>query len=166
MNPELGIRSASGFGECEQYTESLHPVSLTNFALACFDAGVITPSRATLPERYDELRQPSASDSSMKITRLEPFILHAPVTRGGIADSTHALTHWGAPGVAIHTDSGLTGYGFSGTHAHLATDRLITDCIVQSYGPLLVGQELGADPREIAVIWEKLHKYPPIYWVG
>ena len=53
----------------------------------------------------------------MKITQLEPFILHAPVTRGGIADSTHSITHWGAPGVAIHTDTGLTGYGFSGTHA-------------------------------------------------
>ena len=82
----------------------------------------------------------------MKIARLEPFILHAPVTRGGIADSTHTLTHWGAPGVAIHTDAGLTGYGFSGTHAQLATDRLITDCIVNSYGPLLVGQEIGVDP--------------------
>jgi len=102
----------------------------------------------------------------MKITSLEPFIFHAPVTRGGIADSTHALTHWGAPGVAIHTDSGLTGYGFSGTHAHLATDRLITDCIVQSYGPLLVGQELGVDPSEIGTLWEELHKYPPICWVG
>lgn len=45
----------------------------------------------------------------MKITRLEPIILHAPVTRGGIADSTHALTHWGAPGVAIHTDTGHIG---------------------------------------------------------
>ncbi len=102
----------------------------------------------------------------MKITRLEPFILHAPVTRGGIADSTHALTHWGAPGVAIHTDAGLIGYGFSGTHAHLATDRLITDCIVNSYGPLLIGQEIGIAPHEIAILWEKLHKYPPIHWVG
>ncbi|MGA3133692.1 MAG: mandelate racemase/muconate lactonizing enzyme family protein [Terracidiphilus sp.] len=98
----------------------------------------------------------------MKITKLEPFILHAPVTRGGIADSTHSLTHWGAPGVAIHTDTGLTGYGFSGTHAHLATDRLIVDCIVHTYGPLLVGE----DPREVGALWQKLYKHPPIYWVG
>lgn len=98
----------------------------------------------------------------MKITRLEPFILHAPVTRGGIADSTHSITHWGAPGVAIHTDAGLTGYGFSGTHAHLATDRLITDCIVDSYGPLL----LGENPHQIDALWEKLYKHPPIFWVG
>jgi L-alanine-DL-glutamate epimerase-like enolase superfamily enzyme len=98
----------------------------------------------------------------MKITRLSPFILHAPVTRGGIADSTHALTDWGAPGVAIHTDTGLVGYGFSGTHAHLPTDRLIVDCILNSYGPLL----LGEDPLEVRALWEKLHKRSEIYWVG
>ena len=102
----------------------------------------------------------------MKITRLEPFILHAPVTRGKIADSTHSLTHWGAPGVAVHTDTGLTGYGFSGTHALLAADRLIVDCIVHCYGPLLSGQNLTQDPRETRALWEKLHKHPPIYWVG
>jgi L-alanine-DL-glutamate epimerase-like enolase superfamily enzyme len=98
----------------------------------------------------------------MKITHLEAFVLHAPVTRGGIADSTHSLTHWGAPGVAIHTDAGLTGYGFSGTHAHLATDHLIVDCILGSYGPLLAGE----NPLAIGELWEKLHKHPPIYWVG
>lgn len=98
----------------------------------------------------------------MTITRLEKIILHAPVTRGGIADSTHSITHWGAPGVAIHTDTGLVGYGFSGTHAHLPTDRLIVDCIVDSYGPLLVGE----DPSEVRALWEKLHKRSEIYWVG
>ncbi|MEZ5277902.1 MAG: mandelate racemase/muconate lactonizing enzyme family protein [Opitutaceae bacterium] len=98
----------------------------------------------------------------MKITRLEPFILHAPVTRGGIADSTHSITHWGAPGVAIHTDTGLVGYGYSGTHAHLPTDRLIVDCIVQSFGPLLI----GSDPREVRALWEKLYRKSDIYWVG
>ena len=98
----------------------------------------------------------------MKITKLEPIILHAPVTRGGIADSTHTLSHWGAPGVGIHTDTGLVGYGFSGTHAHLPTDRLIVDCILNSYGPLLIGE----DPREVLALWEKLHKRAEIYWVG
>jgi L-alanine-DL-glutamate epimerase-like enolase superfamily enzyme len=98
----------------------------------------------------------------MRITKLEPIILHAPVTRGGIADSTHKLSHWGAPGVAIHTDTGLIGHGFSGTHAHLPTDRLIVDCIVDSYGPLLIGE----DPREVLALWEKLHKQSEIYWVG
>ncbi len=98
----------------------------------------------------------------MKITHLEPIILHAPVTRGGIADSTHKLSHWGAPGVAISTDSGLTGYGFSGTHAHLPTDRLIVDCIINSYGPLLIGE----DPQEVRALWEKLFRKSEIYWVG
>ncbi len=62
----------------------------------------------------------------MKITGVETFILHVPVTRQGIADSTHALTHWGAPGVVVHTDAGIDGVGYSGTHAHLPSDRLIT----------------------------------------
>lgn len=98
----------------------------------------------------------------MKIAKLEPFILHAPVTRQGIADSTHRLTHWGAPGVAIHADNGLVGYGFSGTHAHLPTDRLIVDCILHSFGPLLIGE----DPREVLALWERLYKQAEIYWVG
>lgn len=98
----------------------------------------------------------------MKITKIDPFILHAPVTDGRIADSTHNLTHWGAPGVAIHSDSGHIGYGFTGTHAHLATDKLITDCITDSFGPLL----LGEDPREVRGLWEKLYRTAEIYWVG
>ncbi|MGJ8640972.1 MAG: mandelate racemase/muconate lactonizing enzyme family protein [Opitutaceae bacterium] len=98
----------------------------------------------------------------MRITKLEPIILHAPVTRGGIADSTHSISHWGAPGVAIHTDTGHVGYGFSGTHAHLPTDKLIVDCIVDSFGPLLIGE----DPMEVRALWENLHKKSEIYWVG
>jgi len=98
----------------------------------------------------------------MRIIRLEPIVLHAPVTRGGIADSTHSITHWGAPGVAIYTDTGLIGYGFSGTHAHLPTDKLIVDCIIGAYGPLLVGE----DPREVRALWEKLYHKSEINWVG
>ncbi|MBK1878979.1 mandelate racemase/muconate lactonizing enzyme family protein [Pelagicoccus mobilis] len=98
----------------------------------------------------------------MRITKLEPIILHAPVTRGGIADSTHSITHWGAPGVAIHTDDGKVGYGFSGTHAHLPTDRLIVDCITESFDPLLIGE----DPFEVRALWEKLYHKSEIYWVG
>lgn len=98
----------------------------------------------------------------MKIVDLKPMILHAPVTRGGIADSTHSITHWGAPGVAIHTDSGHVGYGFSGTHAHLPTDRLIVDCIVHSFRPLLIGE----NPLQVRALWEKLYHRSEIYWVG
>ena len=34
----------------------------------------------------------------MKITKVEAFVLHVPVTRSGIADSTHQITHWGLVG--------------------------------------------------------------------
>lgn len=98
----------------------------------------------------------------MRITKLEPIILHAPVTRGGIQDSTHSISHWGAPGVAIHTDTGHVGYGFSGTHAHLPSDRLIVDCITESYGPLLIGE----NPMATQALWQKLYKKSEIYWVG
>jgi L-alanine-DL-glutamate epimerase-like enolase superfamily enzyme len=98
----------------------------------------------------------------MKIIKLETFILHAPVTRQGIADSTHQITHWGAPGVIIHTDTGLRGCGYSGTHAHLPTDRLITSCIAEAFGPLLIGE----DPDCIQHLWRKLCYWPPIQWVG
>jgi L-alanine-DL-glutamate epimerase-like enolase superfamily enzyme len=66
------------------------------------------------------------------------------------------------PGAAIHTESGLVGYGFAGTHAHLATDRLITTCITDSYAPLLIGR----DPREVRALWNELYRYSPIHWVG
>lgn len=98
----------------------------------------------------------------MKITHLETFILHVPVTRNQIADSTHQLSHWGAPGVIIHTDAGISGYGYTGTHAHLPGDRLITDCIEYAYGPLLTNE----NPLEIQHLWQKLHRYPPLQWLG
>jgi L-alanine-DL-glutamate epimerase-like enolase superfamily enzyme len=98
----------------------------------------------------------------MKIVKLEPFVLHVPVTRQGIADSTHQITHWGAPGVVIHTDAGISGVGYSGTHGHLPTDRLITACIADAYGPLLI----GADPTCVQHLWRKLCYCPPIQWVG
>lgn len=98
----------------------------------------------------------------MKITTVETFILHAPVTRNQIADSTNLLSHWGAPGVMIHTDAGVTGYGYSGTHAHLPTDRLIVDCIQHAHGPLLIGE----DPRAVQNLWTKLVHHAPIQWVG
>jgi len=98
----------------------------------------------------------------MKITRVESFILHVPVTRGGIADSTHQITHWGAPGVMLETDSELRGFGYTGTHAHLASDRLIASCIADSFGPLLIGE----DAHEIQHIWGKLLHFPPLQWVG
>jgi L-alanine-DL-glutamate epimerase-like enolase superfamily enzyme len=98
----------------------------------------------------------------MKITSVQTFILHVPVTRNQIADSTHRIAFWGAPGVMIETDTGIRGYGYTGTHAHLPTDRLIVDCIRDSYAPLLIGE----DPQNVQALWEKLYRFPPIQWVG
>jgi len=98
----------------------------------------------------------------MQIKSVETFVLHVPVTRNGIADSTHSITHWGVPGAKIETECGRAGFGFAGTHAHLPSDRLITDCIEHSYGPLLIGR----DPREVRQIWTELLHYPPLQWVG
>lgn len=98
----------------------------------------------------------------MKITRLETFILHVPVTGSRIADSVHQVTHWGAPGVLLHSDDGLSGVGYTGTHGHLATDRLIAACIRDAFGPLVIGQ----DPLEVQHLWQRLSEYPPVRWVG
>lgn len=98
----------------------------------------------------------------MKITRLETFILHVPVTGARIADSVHQVTHWGAPGVIVHADGAHRGYGYTGTHGHLATDRLIAACMCQAFGPLLAGQ----DPLEVRHLHERLAHCPPIRWVG
>lgn len=98
----------------------------------------------------------------MKITRLSTFILHVPVTRGSISDSLHSLTHWGAPGVIIETDARITGYGYSGTHAHLASDRLITQCIETCLAELLIGR----NPLEVTALWREMERFPPLQWIG
>lgn len=98
----------------------------------------------------------------MKITAVTPFILHVPVTGALIADSTHTVTHWGVVGAQIDTDAGLSGYGFTGTHAHLAGDRLIARCIADCHAPLLVGE----DARDIRRLWVKLARHPALQWIG
>jgi L-alanine-DL-glutamate epimerase-like enolase superfamily enzyme len=98
----------------------------------------------------------------VRIIDIRGFILHLPVTNGSITDSLHSLTHWGAPGVVISTDSGLEGYGFTGTHADLPLDRIIRDTAVQVFGPRLIGH----DPGEVQALWHKLASAAPIAWVG
>jgi len=98
----------------------------------------------------------------MKIIAIEPFILHLPVTGNGIADSTHQVTHWGVVGTKIVTDTGLAGYGFTGTHSHLPSDRLITSCISECYAPLLMGEDANDRSR----LWTKLARSPALQWVG
>jgi len=98
----------------------------------------------------------------MNITSVRPFILHVPVTGSQIADSTHSITHWGVVGAQIDTDNGLSGYGFTGTHAHLPSDQLITRCIETCYAPMLIGEDAG----DINRLWKKLARNPALQWVG
>ncbi len=98
----------------------------------------------------------------MKITAVDQFILHLPLTAPSIADSTHRITHWGVVGARIATEGGFVGWGFTGTHAHAPSDRLITACIRDCYAPLL----LGEDARERTRLWTKLARNPPLQWVG
>ncbi len=117
---------------------------------------------------------------AIMIASVESFILHVPVTGMHIADSTHAISHWGVVGAKITGDDGVTGYGFTGTHAHLPSDRLIANAIDHNYGPLLLGKggrsgsatvESDGPFAEIADGWppaisDRLFTYPPLQWVG
>ena len=98
----------------------------------------------------------------MTICAVEPLILHMPLNADSIADSTHRITHWGVVGVRLRTSEGGEGYGFTGTHADLASDRLIAACIGHCYAPLL----LGEDAREGRRLWQKLARAPALQWVG
>ena len=98
----------------------------------------------------------------MKIKSVTPFILHVPVTGGQIADSTHTVSNWGVVGAQIQTESGIVGYGFTGTHAHLPSDQLITRCIETCHAPLLEGE----DASDINRLWQKLARNPALQWVG
>jgi L-alanine-DL-glutamate epimerase-like enolase superfamily enzyme len=98
----------------------------------------------------------------MKIIAIDPFILHVPVTGSQIADSTHTVTHWGVVGARITTDNGLVGYGYTGTHAHLPSDQLITRCIATCHAPLLIGE----DANDVQRLWLKLARNPALQWVG
>ena len=98
----------------------------------------------------------------MKITSVQSFILHVPVTGGGIADSTHNISQWGVVGAAIQVEGGLTGYGFTGTHAFLPGDQLITRCIDTCLAPLLLGRDAG----DITRLWQTLARNPALQWIG
>lgn len=97
-----------------------------------------------------------------KIVSVQPFILHVPVTGNMIQDSTHTVTHWGVVGTRIRTSGGIVGYGYTGTHAHIASDRLITSCVRDSYAPLL----LGEDACDVQRLWGKMYGFAPLQWVG
>tara|TARA_Y100001934_G_scaffold279500_2_gene383480 strand:- start:5716 stop:6738 length:1023 start_codon:yes stop_codon:yes gene_type:complete len=66
------------------------------------------------------------------------------------------------PGCRILTDSGIEGFGYTGTHARLASDKLLTSCIGEVFGPLLIGE----DPRKPDALYKKLSSDPPTHWIG
>jgi len=105
---------------------------------------------------------PIPATPDLKITSVSPFLLHVPVTGNHIADSVHQLTHWGIVGVVLGAEGGLRGYGYTGTHAHLGSDLLITDCIARVYAPLLMGESI----HDVQALWRKLYHFPPALWVG
>jgi L-alanine-DL-glutamate epimerase-like enolase superfamily enzyme len=98
----------------------------------------------------------------MRIRSVEPFILHVPLNTTSVSDSTHTITHWGVVGVKIIVEDGREGFGFTGTHAHLPSDRLVAACIAESYAPLLVGEDAHDGER----LWLKLARHPALQWVG
>ena len=98
----------------------------------------------------------------MRIEAVTPFILHVPVTGSQIADSTHTVTHWGVVGARIDVQGGLSGWGYTGTHAHLASDHLITRCISSCLAPLLVGE----DASDVTRLWQRIARHPALQWVG
>ena len=98
----------------------------------------------------------------MEITKVEPFILHIPVTGDGISDSTHSISHWGVVGAKVETSAGITGWGYTGTHAFLPGDRLITQCINECYAPLLIGEPA----LEINKLWYTMARFPAMQWIG
>ena len=97
----------------------------------------------------------------MRIEAVTPFILHVPVTGAQIADSTHTVSHRGVVGARIDADGGLSGYGYTGTHAHLESDQLITRCISTCLAPLLTSE----DTNDITRLWQRIARNPALQWV-
>ncbi|HEX9277324.1 MAG TPA: mandelate racemase/muconate lactonizing enzyme family protein [Casimicrobiaceae bacterium] len=94
----------------------------------------------------------------MRITRVEPFVLHVPPARK-IADSVNSVEAWGVTGVRLFTDEGLVGTGYTGTCGK--GDELIATTIGTYYAPALVGK----DPFMVRQIWDEL-RWGPMHWVG
>ena len=94
----------------------------------------------------------------MKITKVESFVLHVPITPP-IEDSINAASHWGLAGVRIFTDEGVTGYGYTGTCAH--GDDMIADTIDKYYAPILIGR----DPFLVKELWNEM-RFGKMHWIG
>src|SRR3546814_19288853 len=60
----------------------------------------------------------------MRITSVVPFILHAPIARVAIPDSTYTITHWGFVGARFTNDNGREGARSTGPHPPLPPYRV------------------------------------------
>ena len=98
----------------------------------------------------------------MKITKIEPFILHVPIAQKQIADSTNSISHWGIVGAKVTTNDGIIGYGYTATHAQATGDRAIANVIAGSLAPQIIGQ----NPIEVNKLWHKLYNQANLRWVG
>jgi L-alanine-DL-glutamate epimerase-like enolase superfamily enzyme len=90
--------------------------------------------------------------------------LHSPRSDQYGIDLRFHANHYalGRRGAKIVAENGLVGYGYTGTHAHLPSDRLVTSCILESCAPLLLGEDAQDGDR----LCLKLARYPPVQWVG
>lgn len=52
-----------------------------------------------------------------------------PIEQKTISDARNTISHWGEVGAKITTESGIVGYGYTGTHAELAGDQAIAHVI-------------------------------------
>lgn len=98
----------------------------------------------------------------MKITTIEPFILHVPIAQKQIADATNSISHWGIVGAKISTNTGIVGYGYTSTHAHTTGDRAIANLISDA----LASQIMGENPIEVNKLWHKMYNQANLRWVG
>lgn len=94
----------------------------------------------------------------MKITAVEPFILHVPIGKH-IEDSVNRVDVWGLPGCVIRTDEGVEGVGYTSTQ--LGGDAEIHAVIRDAYAPVLLGQ----DPMRTRALWDACY-WSSIHWVG
>jgi L-alanine-DL-glutamate epimerase-like enolase superfamily enzyme len=98
----------------------------------------------------------------MKITKIEPFILHVPITQKKISDATNSISHWGIVGAKITTDNEIIGYGYTATHAQVTGDRAITSVISEALAPKIIGE----NPIEVNRLWHKMYNQANLRWVG
>ncbi len=118
--------SASGFRDAGRRRAAMNRL----IDIAAADLGrsrTRTAFSATTTRRAASASPKEAEEALMKIVSVEPFILHVPVNRDF---DLRFEPHHQPLGRGRRADRRPTtappGYGFTGTHAHLASDRLIT----------------------------------------